>query len=70
MLLDLNAHRNTEICCGGYFVNRKTQINQAIERKREEMHQVCNRHGLSSLLVLQKSRELDMLLNQYKKVQL
>ncbi|WP_091187591.1 aspartyl-phosphate phosphatase Spo0E family protein [Paenibacillus catalpae] len=51
-------------------MNRKTQINQAIERKREEMHQVCNRHGLSSLLVLQKSRELDMLLNQYKKVQL
>ncbi|MCM3627020.1 aspartyl-phosphate phosphatase Spo0E family protein [Paenibacillus glycanilyticus] len=48
-------------------MNIQDQMNQAIELKREEMHQASDRYGLSSLMVLQKSRELDMLLNHYEK---
>ncbi|MGU3473101.1 Spo0E family sporulation regulatory protein-aspartic acid phosphatase [Paenibacillus sp. D51F] len=52
-------------CSGGCCVKRNAQIEQAIERIRWEMHQASDRYGLSSILVLEKSRELDALLNQY-----
>lgn len=48
-------------------MDRLTRLEQKIERKREEMNNVIDRYGLSSLMALQKSQELDSLLNQYQK---
>lgn len=39
------------------------QISLAIERKRMEMYRASNMFGMSSEIVLKKSRELDALLN-------
>lgn len=41
------------------------QINQEVERIRIELYRVSEKYGLSSLLALEKSQELDTLLNQY-----
>jgi hypothetical protein len=47
-------------------VNELTQILQVIEFKRNEMHQATERYGLLSRMVLVKSQELHLLLNQYQ----
>lgn len=51
--------------CGGCGVEELAQIEQAIERKRKEMHRASDRHGFSSVMVLKKSKELDALLNRF-----
>lgn len=45
-----------------------TQIEQLIERKREEMYEASDRYGLLSVTVLEKSQELDALLNHYQQI--
>jgi hypothetical protein len=42
------------------------QIEQEIERKRTEMYRISDQYGMGSLLVLEKSQEIDALLNQYQ----
>jgi hypothetical protein len=49
-------------------MDRLTRLEQEIERKREEMYTVIERYGLSSQMALQKSQELDSLLNQYQNI--
>ena len=36
-----------------------------IERKRQELYELARKYGLSDLRVLQKSQELDRILNKY-----
>ncbi|GLX66617.1 aspartyl-phosphate phosphatase Spo0E family protein [Paenibacillus glycanilyticus] len=45
--------------------NRLARIRGAIERKRKEMHTLSDRFGMQSEVVIQKSKELDELLNRY-----
>jgi hypothetical protein len=47
-------------------VERLTQLEQEIERKRKEMYDYIDLYGLLSSMTLQKSQELDALLNQYQ----
>ena len=37
----------------------------SIEKKRREMHKLAQKYGISASQVLQKSKELDQLLNTY-----
>lgn len=46
-------------------VPKITKIRIAIERKRNELHKLSDRYGINSDRVIQKSQELDDLLNQY-----
>lgn len=52
---------------GGRVVVGLRQMELEIERKRLELYDSCNQYGLSSFVVLEKSQELDMLLNEYQK---
>lgn len=40
-------------------------LKNIIEEKREEMHDLAERYGFGDERVLEKSRELDKILNQY-----
>lgn len=42
-------------------------ILQAIEEKRQSIYDLAGKYGISDLRVLQKSQELDVLLNQYQR---
>jgi hypothetical protein len=54
---------------GGSYVEQAAQLEQEIERKRNELNRSVNDPGdLLSKDVLDKSQELDSLLNQYRKL--
>jgi hypothetical protein len=56
------------VLIGGFFVEGLAQIEQEIERQREELYIAVDMYGFSELSVLEKSRELDALLNQYQRM--
>lgn len=49
-------------------MDKRARTLEAIERKRREMIEASSRYGLSSLEVLKKSQELDLLLNHYQSI--
>lgn len=49
-------------------MDKIARTKKAIERKREEMIQASAIYGLSSKVVLKKSQELDVLLNEYDRI--
>lgn len=57
-----------DIKCGGCSVKKVAHIEQLIERKRMEMYEASDRYGLLSSTVLEKSQELDVLLNHYQQI--